>query len=162
MMEHASSQINVNAQQALQELRSQQSLNFQVWSSNSQLGPVYRQCSRISNDKKETFVSYQILIPFNVRILHMSWKHSQISLFNSSVHEKVAWNAQQKYLNHMMHKWHTGIYLSLKSPHSNLFNSSFIFWHLLPSVFNSELYVTLCVNELFERPEIYLDRQSPK
>lgn len=83
--------------------------------------------SKISNDKKEIFVSYQILIHFNVRILHTSWKHSQISLFNSSVHEKVAWNAQQKYLNHMMHKWHTGIYLNFKSPRLNLFNSSFIF-----------------------------------
>ena len=82
--------------------------NFVHTSSNSQSGLVIHQCSKISNDKKETFVSYPILIHFNVPILHMSWKHSLISLFNSSVHEKVAWNAPPKSLNQMMPKWHTG------------------------------------------------------
>ena len=115
--------------------------NFVHTSSKSQSEPIVHRCSKMSNDKKETFVSYPILIHFNVPILHMSWKHSQISLFNSSVHEKVDWNALPKSLNQLMLKWHTGKTYLVNTEHLGLkFSLKLIqqlrhFRHILPFFF---------------------------
>ena len=152
MMEHASSQINVNAQQALQELRSHTSLNFQVWCSNSQPGPVYRQKFRTTKRKLLSVIKF--------------WFTSMFVFFTclENIHKSVCsiQACTRKWLGmHNKNLWITWCTSDIQVWTNSTVPSFFcIFCHLffIPlmfhSIFHSESYVTLCVNEFFERPEI--------